>query len=565
MRRAPQLWEQRLSRTTSILGVGISSSGDATAIVPPQPPPGAGGGTEPAPVAPPVGVFKKPSTPQLIGGLQGINVLWDGLNADGDLWPYDTSFVEVHMSTTGTGFTLGTATLRGRLARPGALFVGGLTAGTTYHFRLRGADPAGNVTEASDAATGLTGLTTSSDYGLASIGTGSVSFNARTIGGVTNTVGSATPSSPLQGDVWLDNSPGTAIIHKVYNGSTWVTNAWGSASIAAGQITALQLAVGAVTAGAIAADAITGKTITGGTITGSRINGGTISGGFISGGTVSGGLVSGGTVTGATITSTSVSGYATSGDIANFITGAQVNGNVTSISGGVITTGTVVAARIATDALDGKTITGATFRTNTAGNNRVTIDGISEKDRVIWYNTGDTRFSIYISGQDLVMDKTTTGNFRVTPDIELDGALSDTSTSVPNLRINTTTGVVKQTTHVNSAQRFKHDIIPLDDTPFGGAVDSDLLGDSAGQAVDPADVLTITPIQYRRNEAPDVIVTGFLAEDVEQKFPTAATYDDDGVLETIDERAIVAALLAVVKDQAATITDLRTRIEALEA
>jgi hypothetical protein len=33
----------------------------------------------------------------------------------------------------------------------------------------------------------------------------------------------------------------------------------------------------------------------------------------------------------------------------------------------------------------------------------------------------------------------------------------------------------------------------------------------------------------------------------------------------IEDRPILAALLAVVKDQAATITDLRSRIEALEA
>ena len=58
MRRPPQLWEQRLARTTAILGAGISSSGDATAIVPPSPAPGSGGGTEPAPVAPPVGSLK---------------------------------------------------------------------------------------------------------------------------------------------------------------------------------------------------------------------------------------------------------------------------------------------------------------------------------------------------------------------------------------------------------------------------------------------------------------------------------------------------------------------------
>ena len=212
LRRPPPVWEQRLARTTSILGVGISSSGDATAIVPPQPPPGAGGGTEPAPVAPPAGVFKKPSTPQLVGGLQGITVLWDGLNSDGDLYPYDTSYIEVHTSTAGTAFTVGTATLKGRLDRPGGLFVGGLSAGTTYYFRLRGADPLGNVTDPSDAASGLTGLTTSGDYGTATIGSGAVSFNARQIGGVASTVGSNAPSSPLEGDIWLDSSPLSASI-----------------------------------------------------------------------------------------------------------------------------------------------------------------------------------------------------------------------------------------------------------------------------------------------------------------------------------------------------------------
>jgi hypothetical protein len=36
-----------------------------------------------------------------------------------------------------------------------------------------------------------------------------------------------------------------------------------------------------------------------------------------------------------------ITGYATTGDIANFITGGQVNSNVTSISGGVITTGVI--------------------------------------------------------------------------------------------------------------------------------------------------------------------------------------------------------------------------------
>lgn len=163
MRRPPQLWEQRLARTTAILGAGISSSGDATAIVPPTPAPGAGGGTEPAPVPPPAGAFTTPSTPTLIGAVQGINVVWNGLNSAGDLWPSDTSFVEVHMSTSGPTFTPDSTTLKGRLVRPGGLAVVGLTSGVTYYFRLRGADPAGNYTSPSTAASGMPGLITAPD------------------------------------------------------------------------------------------------------------------------------------------------------------------------------------------------------------------------------------------------------------------------------------------------------------------------------------------------------------------------------------------------------------------
>ena len=555
LRRPPQLWEQRLARTTSTLGVGISSSGDATSVVPPQPPPGAGGGTEPAPVLPPPGVFTKPSTPQLIGGLQGINVLWNGLNANGDLWPYDTSYIEVHMDTSGTAFTPGTATLRGRLDRPGSFFVGGLTAGTTYFFRLRGADPAGNVTEPSDAVSGLTGLTTSSDYGTATIGSGAVSFNARTIGGVTNTVGSTQPSNPLQGDVWLDSTGGSAIVHKIYNGTTWVTNAWGSASIAAGQITALQIAAGAITAGAIAADAITGKTITGGTITGTQINGVTITGGLVSGGTVSGGLISGGTINGAVITSTNVSGYATTSDIANFITAGQVNSNVTSISGGVITSGTII----------GRTIQSSSGSARIVLNNADTLDFFSSNVK-----RGDL-YGVTVSGLDGIG---VTGALDVSNTIFGGAGLNITGSAVdmPGVYSNNTTGIdsVGITTgnrlrRISSSQEIKYDITALAGE-LSDSVNPDRIATVA--TVDPLAVLDVAVAEFSvidGGQPTDRRVLGFIADDVADKLPIAVTRYDDGRPAGVLDTSLLAALLAVVKDQAATITDLRTRIEALEA
>jgi hypothetical protein len=173
LRRPPQLWEQRLARMTSVLAAGVSS-GDATAIVSPTPPPGTDGGVEPAPVLPPPGDFIAPSQPTLIGSVQGINVVWNGLNSAGDLWPSDTSYVEVHMDTSGPTFTLGTATLKGRLARPGGLAVTGLSRNTTYYFRLRGADPAGNVTDASTAASAQPGQISAPDIAANAITANSI-------------------------------------------------------------------------------------------------------------------------------------------------------------------------------------------------------------------------------------------------------------------------------------------------------------------------------------------------------------------------------------------------------
>lgn len=224
LRRPPQLWEQRLARTTAILGVGISSSGDTTAIVAPTPPPGTDAGVEPAPVLPPPGDFIAPSTPTLIGSVQGINVVWNGLNSAGDPWPSDTSYVEVHMSTAGTGFTPDSSTLKGRLARPGGLAVTGLTSGVTYHFRLRGADPAGNYTSAGAAASGTPGL---------------------------------------------------------INGPDIAANAITANSIVAGTITGWSINSAYLSGGTVS-----GGYITGGTISGGYVTGGTVSGGYITGGTV---------------------------------------------------------------------------------------------------------------------------------------------------------------------------------------------------------------------------------------------------------------------------------------
>ena len=462
MRRPPQLWEQRLARTTAILGAGISSSGDATAIVPPTPAPGSGGGTEPAPVAPPVGSFSTPSTPTLIGAVTGINVVWNGLNSAGDLWPSDTSFVEVHMSTAGTGFTPDSSTLKGRLVRPGGLAVVGLTSGVTYHFRLRGADPAGNFTSPSAAASGSPGLITAPD---------------------------------------------------------------------------------------IAAGAITANSITAGTITGWDINAA-----YLSGGTVSGGYITGGTINGATITSTGISGYATTGDIANFITGGQVNSNVTSISGGVITSGTII----------GRTVQSSSGSARIVLNNADTLDFFSSNVK-----RGDI-YGVTVSGLDGLG---ITGALDVSSTIfGLGLSISSSTVDMAGVYANNTTGIdsVGITTgnrlrRISSSQAIKYDIATLT-KPLSPSVDAAKVCDVV--TVNPTALLDVAVAEFSvidDGEPTDRRVLGFIAEDVADKLPIAVSRDANGNPAGVLDTSLLAALLAVVQDQQHIIDDLTARIEALEA
>lgn len=442
LRRPPQLWEQKLQRLTSVLGVGVAGGG-ATSIVTPEPTPGVGGGVEPAPVLPAPGAFVAPSTPTLLKQVQGINVLWDGLNSSGDLWPYDTSWVEVHSSTT-TGFTPGTATLKGRLARPGIFYLGGLTAGVTYYVKLRGADPAGNYTSASAQASSTTGSASSSDI----------------------------------------------------------------ISISADQVTA---------------GTVTGLYIAGGTIAGGYISGGTMSAGYITGGTISGGYITGGTIDGASLRTASSgarveigSAFSALSSVALYSSAGYAGGIITDLSGGV----TVSAASGKSVGLNGSSVEVTPTMNCAAG---FSVTGSSVDMQGVYNN--------------------------------------DTATAIDNVGI--TTGY--RLRRKSSRQAIKYDISPITGT-LSDAVESGRRADVV--TVDPAGILDVSVVEFSAiedGEPTETRVLGFIAEDVADKLPIAVTRFADGSPAGVADTPMMAALLAVVQDQQATIQDLRTRIEALEA
>lgn len=525
-RRPPQLWEQRIAGLVAVNSVG-TLSGTGTSEVGSELTPGDGGpAPEPPTIAPTPTVFSTPSTPTVTGTVQGIRVTWDGNNSSGELYPPD-AYVEIHVDTTSGTFTPSGSTLRGTLLRAGTFSVMGLAAGTTYFVRLVGKDGQGNATAASTAASSQTGLTTSSDYGTATINAGAVSFDARAIGGITTTVGTTAPTSPVTGDIWLD-STGGAIVHKRWSGSAWVTQAWGSSSISAGAVTATQIAAGAVTAGAIAAGSITTAKLDASAITADKIAAGTITGDKIAAGTIDASKIS-----------------------AAFITASDVNGNVTSISGSTITSGT---------------ITGRTVQSASSGK-RIVIDaGVNE---VQFWNTSGTKTAD-------VYPATVSGNngLGITGALDVTSLISGQSLNINGAAIDfpgATTGTTTADAGFNgdrlrkktSSKRYKYDIAAAD----GDFLDVEDAKRSDVVTVSLADVLSIGVAEFswlEEGEPSDKRDLGFIAEDVAQKFPLAVGRDPDGTPIAVRDTPILAALLAVVREQQQTIADLTARVTALE-
>jgi hypothetical protein len=344
--------------------------------------------------------------------------------------------------STASGFTPGTATLKGRLARPGSYTVGGLTSGVTYYFQLRGADPAGNYTAASTQVSSTTGSASSGDI------------------------------ITIEGD-------------QIIGGT------------------------------------ITGQYIAGGTITGSYLSGGTISGGYITGGTVNGGYISGGTISAPYFTTgPSTERRVIFGDV----------GETTAIKFNAASSSTKFLLGINAD----NTNLGLS---TTGGGDFLVVPPLDVQTSVgIASSTNGRGLRVASGGQ-----------------VYSYGIDDNTTANAANVRVGASAQLLKSTSTI----RVKDQLSPLDDNLAGVPADK-LSADPA--SVDPYDVLNLTPTEFRSLSPADgdARALGFIAEDVAAKFPWAANWDDNGLPSAVEDRPIIAALVAVIKD-------LRARIEALEA
>jgi hypothetical protein len=559
MRRPPRLWEQKLERMVRNLsgGAGVTASAGAADQGTAPGPGGPGESVEPTPVVDDDPTTPRiPATPSVFAAIGGLSIIWTGLDDDGAPYPTGTT-VQVHLSTT-SGFTPSSGTLEGVIRSGERIVVTGLTSGTTYYVKFVLVAPDGTIGETSAQQSASAGFVLNTDIGQGEITADLVSFDASAIGGIQQFVGTTQPTvtnagqptqSPANGSTWINTSNGS---YYTLTSGSWVQRQWQSAAIAANAISTTQLAAGAITAGsgiigslavgnAQIADLSASK-LTAGTIDASVISVINLTADNIETGTLSGDRISGGTITGSTIV-TRPNGsrirlvnnpIPAFPDFIEFLEGSTRVGQIDAEVG--------FGMGFASNNFGFYALNGTTLA-SLDNDGAFEAEQINTRTALIGFtSTGARAFRINVSGEvfSLGIDDATTGN-------------------AANVRIGNSAQLLKST----STARLKDDLQPLVGD-LAGVDDSKLSAESASCAWH--DVLEICPTEFASLSPADnnQRILGFIAEDVAAKFPWAAEWDDEGLPAAVNDRPILASLLAVVKEQQQTIADLTARIEALE-
>jgi hypothetical protein len=571
MRRAPRLWEQKLEgmiRSAGLAGLGSASS----AVIGPGPVPGPdAGGSEPSP--PPVvdldpATPRVPSTPIVAGTTLGLTITWDGKDSAGVLFPRGTT-VQVHVSAS-TGFTPAPGTLKGVIAEAGgSLLVGGIAAGSTFYVRFVGVFPDGEESDPSAEGSAVVGLVQGPE------------INGDAV--ITQIVSATTPVTTFKlGSIWINTSNGTYnVLQDVAGTPTWVKREWDTAAIAANAISANQIAAQAITT-----KFLTGEIIRTGASPSARIEISATSGievfrdatnktfwakpsGEVVFGTTS--VSSGGTtvINGDAISTGSISG--------DRITGGTISGTK------IVTSGGGSRVRLA-DEVSGPWGTADAIEFFSGGTQSAMIHYVSGDGLDIYSNTvsflnkaGDAApgsVQAYVYG-DLDVTRTLAAYVSATfGEVGVNAALrvssggdvfsygidAATTANAANVRIGASAKLLKSTSTV----RFKDELVPTTDDLVG--VDPTKIAEFPA-SIDPFDVLAITPTEFRSLSVADseARMFGFIAEDVAEKLPWAANWDEGGLPSAVEDRPILAALLFVVREQQSAIADLQARVAALES
>ena len=107
----------------------------------------------------------------------------------------------------------------------------------------------------------------------------------------------------------------------------------------------------------------------------------------------------------------------------------------------------------------------------------------------------------------------------------------------------------------SSSIRYKHDIKPIED-----------------ECIDPRKLLALPIVQFKWNDDAPLqyadmegkTIPGIIAEDVEKIYPSATIHNEEGKVESWDERRLIPGMLALIQEQDKKIKSLEARLAKLE-
>jgi hypothetical protein len=402
-------------------------------------------------------------------------------------------------------------------------------------------------------ASGTITAANSSTFSIAGTTTGTPVY----ISGGTATLSN---SSFSIGDIWFDTANDNAISR--WNGSSWVATSLGTNALAnfsankitSGTIDASVITVSNINAGNISTGTLAADRIAAASITGAKIAAGTIQASNIETGTITASQIAASTITGAKIAAATITA---SNVAANTITASQIAAGTitaTQIAAGTITAtqiaaGTITTTQLATGTLSANNISTGTLSASVAITAQSgTIGGWNISTSSIYTGTiaspnqflsssGGALFTGTVSTENLgVAGTATIGTFNAA------GAMFapnlTTSTSATNLRVATgSIGEIQETSA--SSIRFKENVVPLSSVE---EINHNKLLD-----------LPVRAFTYKEgylsenDDRIDVMLPGFIAEEVDAIYPVAADYGQDGP-HSWNDRFIIPGMLALIQD-----------------
>jgi hypothetical protein len=291
-------------------------------------------------------------------------------------------------------------------------------------------------------------------------------------------------------------------------------------------INAGNISTGTLAAARIATGSLNADKITSGTITASQIATGTITATQIAAGTITTDKLVAGTLTGYTVT-------ATSGTKTITLSGSTAILSITDTSGGTLGGGGItITSSGVTGSYGARALTfGGTVAFSNDGSGNAFVQAGSNNTIRLSPNGGvnNNLYPVVVEGVLDVFSRLNVGG------VVFFTGLS-TSTAATNLRIGANGQILEV---VPSSERFKENIVNLD-TVFD---------------LDPKKLLNL-PVRaftYKQeylsenDDRFDVMIPGFIAEEVDSIYPIAADYDGDGP-KSWNDRLMIPGLLALIQD-----------------